>query len=121
MHDLNNFSPRWTLEAMSQLNSKLPGCIVVNVLRQAAKSCVVKRDFKKAGVLIKQAVYLAREVFNSDHPKYSDVLIDYGFYLMNSDNIISSVAVYEVRIKGIFFPINQDYFAYTQKYCVENF
>ena len=89
---------------MRQLNPSLPGCIIINVLRQAAKSCVIKREFKKAGLLIKQAVSLARELFDSEHPKYSDVLLDYGFYLLNSDSIVNSVSVYKVGM--IFYIVN---------------
>lgn len=81
---------------MKQLKPGIPDRIIVNVLRQAAKSCVVKREFQKAGLLIKQAVYLAGAIFDTDHPKYSDVLIDFGFYLLNSDNIVNSVSVYKV-------------------------
>lgn len=36
--------------------------IIVDVLRQAAKSCVVKREFKRAHILINQAVKRARFV-----------------------------------------------------------
>ncbi|KAJ8676550.1 hypothetical protein QAD02_012337 [Eretmocerus hayati] len=96
---------KWSIEALKQLKPSLPGHIVINVLRQAAKSCVVKREFQKVGLLIKQAVYLAREIFDTDHPKYSDVLIDYGFYLLNSDRIINSVSVYKSALnirKSIF-------------------
>ena len=91
---------RWSLEALKQLKPTLPECININVLRQAAKSCVVKREFQKAGLLIKQATYLAKEIFNASHPKYSDVLIDYGFYLLNSDSIVNSVSVYKVLIES---------------------
>lgn len=59
---------------------------------------MVKREFQKAGLLIREAVYLAREIFDTDHPKYSDVLIDYGFYLLNYDSIINSVSIYKVLI-----------------------
>ncbi|XP_031781635.1 amyloid protein-binding protein 2 [Nasonia vitripennis] len=96
---------KWSVEALKQLTPSIPGHIVINVLRQAAKSCVVKREFQKAGLLIKQAVYLAREIFDTDHPKYSDVLIDYGFYLLNSDSIVNSVSIYNFALdirKSIF-------------------
>lgn len=36
------------------------------------------------------------EYFGENHPKYADTLIDYGFYLLNVDHIVSSVFVYEV-------------------------
>lgn len=95
---------RWSIEALKHLKPSLPARVIIDVLRQAAKSCVVKREFQKAGLLIREAVYLAREIFDTDHPKYSDVLIDYGFYLLNYDSIINSVSVYKVFIsKYIFF------------------
>lgn len=75
--------------------------VTVDVLRQAAKSCVLKREFQRAGLLIRQAVYLAKEVFGTDHPVYSNVLIDYGFYWLNFDNIINSVNLYKVRTFAI--------------------
>ncbi|XP_024877591.1 amyloid protein-binding protein 2 [Temnothorax curvispinosus] len=89
---------RWSIEALKQLKPSLPAGIIVDVLRQAAKSCVVKREFQKAGLLIKEAVYLAREVFDTDHPKYSDVLIDYGFFLLNFDSISNSVTIYKTAL-----------------------
>lgn len=74
----------------------MPASVLVDVLRQASKACVVKRKFRKAELLIKQAVYLARDVFGCSHPKYSDSLLDYGFYLLNYDSIGHSVQVYQV-------------------------
>ncbi|XP_046396092.1 amyloid protein-binding protein 2 isoform X2 [Ischnura elegans] len=76
----------------------LPTRVTVDVLRQAAKACVVKREFARAELLIKEAVYVAREVFGSDHPKYSDSLLDYGFYLLNFDSIAHSVHVYKTAL-----------------------
>ncbi|KAK2576022.1 hypothetical protein KPH14_007374 [Odynerus spinipes] len=100
---------RWGIEALRQLKPTLPAQVIIDVLRQAAKSCVVKREFQKAGLLIRQALYLAKEIFDTDHPKYSDVLIDYGFYLLNYDCIVNSVAVYEAALeirKAIFGKTN---------------
>ncbi|KAH0562793.1 amyloid protein-binding protein 2 [Cotesia glomerata] len=85
----------WSVAALKELKPTLPPRITIDVLRQAAKSCVVKREFKKAGLLIRQAVYLAREVFDKNHPKFCDVLIDYGFHLLNFDSITNSVHVYQ--------------------------
>ncbi|XP_043270532.1 amyloid protein-binding protein 2 isoform X2 [Venturia canescens] len=102
-------SYRWSLAALKELVPSLPARITINVLRQAAKSCVVKREFQRAGLLIRQAVYLAREVFDTDHPKYCDVLLDYGFYLLNYDSIANSVSVYETALnirKAIFGKTN---------------
>jgi hypothetical protein len=41
-------------------------------------------------------VCLTKDVFDKDHPKYSDSLLDFGFFLLNYDSIRQSVAVYEV-------------------------
>lgn len=68
--------------------------IIVDVLRQVAKSCVVKRQFQLASMLIKQAVCRARSSFGTSHQKYADALLDYGFFLLNVDSIANSVAVY---------------------------
>ncbi|KAI4494238.1 hypothetical protein M0802_009107 [Mischocyttarus mexicanus] len=99
----------WGIEALKQLKPSLPPRVIIDVLRQVAKSCVIKREFQKAGLLIRQAVYLAKEVFGTDHPKYSDVLIDYGFYLLNYDCIVNSVSVYKAALdirKAIFGKTN---------------
>ncbi|XP_034949650.1 amyloid protein-binding protein 2 [Chelonus insularis] len=89
---------KWSLTALQELKPTLSPRITVDVLRQAARSCVIKREFQKAGLLIRQAVYLAREVFDTNHPKYCDVLIDYGFYLLNYDSISNSVSVYKTAL-----------------------
>ncbi|XP_052239180.1 amyloid protein-binding protein 2-like isoform X2 [Dreissena polymorpha] len=80
--------------AMQELSKSLPKKAVVDVLRQCSKACVVKREFKRAEVLIKYAVEFAREHFGMRHPKYSDALLDYGFYLLNVDQISAAVQVY---------------------------
>uniref|UniRef100_A0A7N6BC62 Amyloid protein-binding protein 2 n=1 Tax=Anabas testudineus TaxID=64144 RepID=A0A7N6BC62_ANATE len=89
---------RWCIEAMKEITTGLPVKVVVDVLRQASKACVVKREFRKAEQLIKHAVFLAREHFGLKHPKYSDTLLDYGFYLLNVDNICQSVAIYQTAL-----------------------
>lgn len=43
-----------------------------------------------------QYLLSCREHFGHKHPKYSDTLLDYGFYLLNVDNICQSVAIYQV-------------------------
>uniref|UniRef100_A0AAJ7SMA9 Amyloid protein-binding protein 2 n=1 Tax=Petromyzon marinus TaxID=7757 RepID=A0AAJ7SMA9_PETMA len=89
---------RWCVCAVQELGPGVPVKVVVDVLRQASKACVVKREFKRAEQLIKHAVYLAREHFGLKHPKYSDALLDYGFYLLNVDNICQSVTVYQAAL-----------------------
>ncbi|KAK7087291.1 amyloid protein-binding protein 2-like [Littorina saxatilis] len=85
-------------KALQELNSTVNTRTVIDVLRQCAKACVVKREFKKAEVLIKLAVFQARERFGFDHPKYSDALLDYGFFLLNVDAITSAVHVYQLAL-----------------------
>ncbi|PSN31061.1 Amyloid protein-binding protein 2 [Blattella germanica] len=102
---------RWSIEALRQVKSGLPSRVTIDVLRQVAKSCVVKREFKRAGLLARQAVYLTKDVFDKDHPKYSDSLLDYGFFLLNFDSIRQSVVVYEKLIpreKKLSFQSNCD-------------
>ncbi|XP_061637218.1 amyloid protein-binding protein 2 isoform X2 [Phyllopteryx taeniolatus] len=89
---------RWCVEAMKEITPELPVKVVIDVLRQASKACVVKREFRKAEQLIKHGVFLAREHFGLKHPKYSDTLLDYGFYLLNVDNICQSVAIYQTAL-----------------------
>lgn len=56
------------------------------------------KPFETAFLLLQLVieVYFYREHFGAKHPKYSDTLLDYGFYLLNVDNICQSVAIYQV-------------------------
>ncbi|XP_049806241.1 amyloid protein-binding protein 2 [Schistocerca nitens] len=90
---------RWSIDALHQAACGVPVHVIVDVLRQVAKSCVVKREFKKAGLLSRQSVYLAREVFGVKHPKYSDALSDYAFFLLNFDLVRPSVDVFTMALK----------------------
>lgn len=70
--------------------------IIVEVLRQTSKSCVVKRRYNQASLLIRQAVSLASQLYEIDgHPQYSNTLMDYAFYLLHFDSVKESVNVYE--------------------------
>ncbi|KAH7937244.1 hypothetical protein HPB49_009454 [Dermacentor silvarum] len=51
-------------------------------------------EFKQAELLIKQALHMAWEHFGREHPKTADTLLDYGFYLLNTDSVSQSVRVY---------------------------
>ncbi|CAH0563319.1 unnamed protein product [Brassicogethes aeneus] len=87
---------RWAIEALKLLKNDLPTRVIIEILRQTAKTCVVKRRFNLAGLLVRQAVNMAQELYKIDqHPRYSDTLIDYGFYLLNSDSIHESVKIYK--------------------------
>ncbi|EEC17473.1 amyloid binding protein, putative, partial [Ixodes scapularis] len=86
----------WAMQALMQLNSNAHPKSIIDVLRQASKACVVKREFKQAELLIKQALHMAWEHFGREHPKTADTLLDYGFYLLNTDSVSQSVRVYRV-------------------------
>lgn len=83
---------------MKQLKPTQHARVIIDVLKQAGKSCALKREFQKADLLIRQALYLAKEVFGTNHLVYSNVLTDYAFYLLNFDSINNSVTIYKVSI-----------------------
>ncbi|KAH8396373.1 hypothetical protein KR222_009447 [Zaprionus bogoriensis] len=104
-----NNSHMWSVQAMHHLTESVPTRVAVDVLRQAAKACVVKRDFGRANLLICQAVRRAREHFGAKHQKYGDTLLDYGFFLLNVDSVFQSVNVYKEALavrRGIFGNMN---------------
>ena len=39
-----------------------------------------------------------REVFGTKHHRYSDALLDYGFFLLNIDSICQAVKVYQMAL-----------------------
>lgn len=86
---------QWSKKAVELLQDDLPSKVVIDVLRQASKSCVVKRRFEMAGMLIRHAEHMASILYSkNEHPYYSDVLLDYGYYLVNFDSIKESVKIY---------------------------
>lgn len=65
--------------------------------------CLVSLNISLVPVFVvdSKSVVSYREHFGHKHPKYSDTLLDYGFYLLNVDNICQSVAIYQVsRLTG---------------------
>ncbi|XP_033169802.1 amyloid protein-binding protein 2 [Drosophila mauritiana] len=99
----------WSGLAMRFLKGIANPRIIIDVLRQAAKACVVKRDFSRANLLICQAVRRAREHFGPKHQKYGDALLDYGFFLLNVDSVFQSVYIYKEALavrRGIFGNMN---------------
>lgn len=90
-----DLSYNWSCRALKQLRDDTPERVAVDVLRQAAKSCVVKRRFESAEILIKQALQIAVHKFGTEHQKYADALLDYGFFLLNIDLITRSVFIYD--------------------------
>ncbi|GAB0087221.1 Amyloid protein-binding protein 2 [Sergentomyia squamirostris] len=90
----------WSIKALTSASAEtIPDKVVINVLLQAANSCVVKRHFKKANLLIMMAVTKTRCIYGRQHQKYADALLDYGFYLLNVDAIASSVDAYNEALQ----------------------
>ncbi|CAO1391378.1 unnamed protein product [Diamesa serratosioi] len=89
-----DLSFNWSVKALKYLREDTPHRITVDVLRQAAKSCVVKRKFQNANLLINSAVKIAESSFGKYHSKYADALLDKAFFLLNVDSINKSVDVY---------------------------
>ncbi|CAD0201127.1 unnamed protein product [Chrysodeixis includens] len=85
----------WAMRALKLLTPHTPPKITIEVLRACGKACVVKRRFTAAGVLVRQAVAVARRTAGPKHPRYAAALLDLGFYLLNIDSIVHSVQVYE--------------------------
>ncbi|ELU14913.1 hypothetical protein CAPTEDRAFT_138866 [Capitella teleta] len=84
--------------ALNEINPSLPPRVIVDVFRQCAKACVVKREFQRAELLIKFAVQCARDHFGGRHHIYADALLDYGFYLLNVDAVCQAVQVYQAAL-----------------------
>ncbi|KAI8033644.1 amyloid protein-binding protein 2 [Drosophila gunungcola] len=104
-----NHSHMWSGLAMRFLKGSASPRITIDVLRQAARACVVKRDYARANLLICQAVRRARKHFGLKHQKYGDALLDYGFFLLNVDSVFQSVNVYKEALavrRGIFGNMN---------------
>jgi len=68
---------------------------MLDTLRQTCKACVVKRKFSQAGLVIRQAMTLGEMLDAKEQlTNFSDILMDYGFYLLNSDSVQESVNAY---------------------------
>ncbi|XP_037294609.1 amyloid protein-binding protein 2 isoform X2 [Manduca sexta] len=91
----------WSMRALALLTPDTPPRITVEVLRACGKACVVKRRFGAAALLVRQAVALARRHFGPAHPRTAAALLDYGFYLLNVDCVVHSVAVYEEALSSL--------------------
>lgn len=116
-----NDSYNWAVASIQNLAPQTPIFTVIDVYRQAAKTAVVKREFRRAETLINQAMILCKETFRvtEDQSKYvigiihlklADVLLDYGFYLLNVDSIAHSVKLYEMalEIREYIFGLNDN-------------
>jgi tetratricopeptide (TPR) repeat protein len=144
-----NESYKWVIKSLQQLNRFTPILTVIDVYRQAAKTSVVKREFKRAETLINQAMIVCKETFGvrEDQHKYTigvihlklaDLFLDYGFYLLNVDLISHSVKLYEMaleirehifglksnEVNNLLIAMNHEelgYACYVQEYSSGNF
>lgn len=92
----NGQSHKWIKKAINCLHERTAISTQIQVLRQASKVHIVKRDFNKAKFFIHQALARAEQHYGSGYYKSVGLLLDFAFYLLNSDNIEQSVAIYEV-------------------------
>ena len=91
-----NDSYLWSLKGVKSVcATKTPKRVVIDILRQAGKSCVVTRRYQLAQLLLREALLKAHEIYGQHHLKYADCLQDYAFYLLNVDKVGLSVQAYE--------------------------
>lgn len=91
----------WSMRALKLLTPHTPVKITIEVLRACGKACVVKRRFRGAGLLVRHAAALARAAYGPRHPRHAAALLDLGFYLLNVDCVLHSVAVYEEALAAL--------------------
>lgn len=113
MHFLRSeydMSFNWSVRALQLMHhGQVSERVAINVLLQAGKSCVVKRQYKRANLLITMAVSRTLALYGKSHQRYADALLDYGFYLLNVDLIVNSVNVYQEALeikKTVFGALN---------------
>lgn len=85
----------WSMEAVKNLNDADHPKVIIDVLRQASRSSVVRRQFSKAETLIQEAIRYAETTYGEHHPKYADCFVDYGFYLLSIDSVDRSLQAYK--------------------------
>ncbi|XP_076648046.1 protein interacting with APP tail-1 isoform X2 [Halictus rubicundus] len=116
-----NDAYKWSIHALKELKPTLPVRVTVDVLRQAAKSCICKQEFQKAGLLIIKAVQLAGKKFQKNHPVHTNALLDYGFYLLKIDRLFYSVPVYDLNLHVALANVDLAYAWYAFSYDTGNF
>ena len=96
-------SHQWSIMALKYLeddgHQNLSAKLTIDILKQASKSCVVKREFEKAKILIEEAVFMAKEVYGEEHCQYADALSQYGFYFLNVDNTAKCMQAYQTALQ----------------------
>lgn len=94
-----NEAYKWAHKSITLLKSSMPTRMIIDVLRISSRACVFKRKFAHAALLIEQALCLAERKFKHDkNPILADILMDYGFYLLNTDRFEDSVKLYRKAV-----------------------
>jgi len=83
------------MRAIKSVSSMTPSRVAIDVLRQAGKANVVRRQFYLAHLLLGEALLYAQEIFGKHHLRYADCLMDFAFYLLNVDEVGKSVQAYQ--------------------------
>merc|ERR1711997_832224 len=88
-------SHEFGMRAIKSVSHTTPSRVAIDVLRQAGKANVVRRQFYLAHLLLCEALLYAQEIFGKQHLRYADCLMDFGFYLLNVDEVGKSVQAYQ--------------------------
>merc|ERR1712223_1708545 len=83
------------MRAIKSISALTPSRVAIDVLRQAGKANVVRRQFSLAHLLLCEALLYAQEIFGKHHLRYADCLMDFAFYLLNVDEVGKSVQAYQ--------------------------
>uniref|UniRef100_A0A914ZZ16 Amyloid protein-binding protein 2 n=1 Tax=Parascaris univalens TaxID=6257 RepID=A0A914ZZ16_PARUN len=90
---------RYAVRALRSLvNRATPMRTKVDVLRVSAKILICLRQFDAAVKLIRHAVYLALRYFE-DGRRFTCVLFDYAFCLVNRDRVDHALNVYDIALR----------------------
>ncbi|ENN71307.1 hypothetical protein D910_07498 [Dendroctonus ponderosae] len=118
-------------DALNLLSSGLSKKSILNILRHTSKICVQKRCSSQAWLLITQALALGQSI--PSLPMFSDILMDSGYYWLNSDDVDRGVTFYRralnlrlqvYRSNNINIAISNEHLAYAlylQKYTSGDF
>merc|ERR1712223_1411875 len=83
------------MRAIKSVSPTTKSRVAIDVLRQAGKANVVRRQFSLAHLLLCEALLYAQEIFGKHHLRYADCLMDFAFYLLNVDEVGKSVQAYQ--------------------------
>ncbi|KAI5719928.1 hypothetical protein M8J76_016714 [Diaphorina citri] len=105
----------WSVKALENLTERLPRSVIVDILCQASKAHVIKRQLPKAELLILQALYRSRELCKEHvyRTKFLNTLLDYAFFLLNSDALALKLKQVLFGSENLQVAIAEDELAYA--------